>query len=258
MKTRLYLIVLALAATARFASAQNWRIENGKWVHDKFPDRGYWVLTSSEVRGYHMMVGTNIIDDLNYWPYGESVPESKAKPFYGGWTVRKNHASCSEFTINWSDPPDKIPVGQEYRAVIPYNTTCQKVRKRDKQLELIPHGDDYEESGPIYHEYCQWCVYGEAIAYSKWGKRQRNIQMWPYDWSEQYFTKDWIYEDGFLENQDFSAGSDILMMGGHDNMQPTLGTEAIADDKLNTLDIALFAHYDFVYDFIKSHCPNLK
>ena len=245
MKTRLYLIVLALAATASLASAQNWRIENGKWVHDKFPDRGYWVLTSSEVRGYHMMVGTNIIDDLNYWPYGESVPESKAKPFYGGWTVRKNSASCSEFTINWSDPPDKIPVGQEYRAVIPYNTTCQKVRKRDRQMELIPQGDDFEESGPIYHEYCQWSVYGEAIAYSKWGKRQRNIQMWPYDWSEQYFVKDWIYQDGFLENQDFSAGSDILMMGGHDNMQPTLGTEAIADDKLNTLDIALFAHYDF-------------
>ena len=244
MKTRIYLIALILAATANFAGAQ-WRIEDGKWVHDEFPDRGYWVLTSSEVRGYHMMVGTNIIDDLNYWPYGESVPESKAKPFYGGWTVRKNHASCSEFTINWSDPPDKIPVGQEYRAVIPYSTTCQKVRKRDRQLEIIPHGDDYEESGPIYHEYCQWSVYGEAIAYSKWGKRQRNIQMWPYDWSEQYFTKDWIYEDGFLENQDFSAGSDILMMGGHDNMQPTLGTEAIADDKLNTLDIALFAHYDF-------------
>lgn len=244
MKTRFYLIALILAATAGFAGAQ-WKIEGGKWVHDEFPDRGYWVLTSSELRGYHMMVGTNIIDDLNYWPYGESVPESKAKPFYGGWTVRKNHASCSEFTINWSDPPDKIPVGQEYRAVIPYSTTCQKVRKRDRQLETIPHGDDYEESGPIYHEYCQWSVYGEAIAYSKWGKRQRNIQMWPYDWSERYFVKDWIYEDGFLENQDFSAGSDILMMGGHDNMQPTMGTEAIADDKLHSMDIALFAHYDF-------------
>lgn len=244
MKTRLYLIALILAATAGFAGAQ-WKIEGGKWVHDEFPDRGYWVLTSSELRGYHMMVGTNIIDDLNYWPYGESVPESKAKPFYGGWTVRKNHASCSEFSINWSDPPDKIPVGQEYRAVIPYSTTCQKVRKRDRQLETIPHGDDYEESGPIYHEYCQWSVYGEAIAYSKWGKRQRNIQMWPYDWSERYFVKDWIYEDGFLENQDFSAGSDILMMGGHDNMQPTMGTEAIADDKLHSMDIALFAHYDF-------------
>lgn len=244
MKTRLYLIALILAATAGFAGAQ-WKIEGGKWVHDEFPDRGYWVLTSSELRGYHMMVGTNIIDDLNYWPYGKSVPESKAKPFYGGWTVRKNHASCSEFSINWSDPPDKIPVGQEYRAVIPYSTTCQKVRKRDRQLETIPHGDDYEESGPIYHEYCQWSVYGEAIAYSKWGKRQRNIQMWPYDWSERYFVKDWIYEDGFLENQDFSAGSDILMMGGHDNMQPTMGTEAIADDKLHSMDIALFAHYDF-------------
>lgn len=192
-----------------------------------------------------MMVGTNIIDDYNYWPYGESVPESKAEPFYGGWSVQKNHASCSEFTVNWNDPPDKIPVGQEFRAVIPYNTTCLKERKRDRQMELIPLGDESGESDPIYHEYCRWSLYGEAIAYSKWGRRQRNIQMWPYDWSEQYFVKDWVYEDGFLENQDFSAGSDILMMGGHDNMQPTLGTEAIADDDLNTLDIAIFAHYDF-------------
>ena len=245
MKTRLYLIVLILAATAGITGAQ-WRIEDGKWVHDEFPDRGYWVLTSSEVRGYHLMVGENIIDDLNYWPYGESVPESKAKPFYGGWSVRKNHASCSEFTINWSDPPDKIPVGQEYRAVIPYSTTCQKVRKRDRQIEIIARGDDSDdEYKPVYHDYCLWSVYGEAIAYSKWGRKQRAIQMWPYDWSEQYFTKDWIYEDGFLENQDFSAGSDILMMGGHDNMQPTMGTEAIADNKLHSMDIALFASYDF-------------
>ena len=254
MRTKLFVLAMLMAFSLVSVAGKgnkssqkgpNWRIEDGRWVHDEFPDRGYWVLTSSEVRGYHLMVGTNIIDDLNYWPYGESVPESKAKSFYGGWSVRKNYASCSEFTINWNDPPDKIPVGQEFRAVIPYNTTCQKVRKRDRQLELIPHGDDYEESGPIYHEYCQWCVYGEAIAYSKRGKRQRNIQMWPYDWSEEYYEKEWIYEEGFLENQNFSAGSDILMMGAHDYLQPTMGTEAIPDDKLCTMDIALFPHYDF-------------
>lgn len=209
MKIKLFVLAIILTSTVGMVSAQNWRLEKDskghtRWVHDEFPDRGYWVLTSSEVRGYHMMVGTNIIDDLNYWPYGESVPESKAKSFYGGWTVRKNYASCSEFTINWNDPPDKIPVGQEYRAVIPYNTTCQKVRKRDRQMELIPMGDDSEESSkPIYHEYCQWSVYGEAIAYSKRGKIQRNIQMWPYDWSEEYYEKEWIYEEGFLENQIF-------------------------------------------------------
>ena len=132
---KLYILAMVLAAIASSASAQNWRLEKvgdeTRWVHDEFPDRGYWVLTSSEVRGYHMMVGTNMIDDHNYWPYGESVPESKAKPFYGGWTVRKNHASCSEFSVTWSDPPDKIPVGQEYRAVIPYSSDCQKIRVRD-------------------------------------------------------------------------------------------------------------------------------
>ena len=244
------LIVVLLFPVAGFIEAQNWRLEKvgekTRWVHDDFPDRGYWVLTSSEVRGYHMMVGTNIIDDLNYWPYGESVPESKAKPFYGGWTVKKNHASCSEYSITWSDPPDKIPVGQEYRAVIPYSTDCQKIRVRDWQREMIPMGDGSDDKGgPYYHDYCPWCVYGEAITYSKWGRKQRNIQMWPYDWSEEYYEKEWIYEEGFLENQNFSAGSDILMMGAHDYLQPTLGTEAVPDNKLCTMDIELFAHYDF-------------
>lgn len=259
MKTKLFILAILLATTVSHVGAvgktkeptwkgPNWRIENGRWVHDAFPDRGYWVLTRSEVRGYHMMVGDNIIDDLNYWPYDNSVPESKAKPFYGGWTVRKNHASCSEYSITWGDPPDKIPVGQEYRAVIPFSSDCQKIRIRDTQMELIPMGDGGGENKPIYHDYCQWCVYGQMIAYSKRGHRQRNAQMWQYDWSEPYFQKDWIYEEGFLENQNFSAGNDVLMMGADDYMTVTLGTEAIDDDDLYELSIDIFAHYDFHHD----------
>jgi hypothetical protein len=244
-----YLLALVLVVMAGSSSAQLWKIGTGsngekRWVHEPFPDRGYWVLTNSEVRGYHLMVGSNMIDDMNYWPYGESVPESKAKPFYGDWSVKKNHASCEECTVTWNDPPDKIPVGQEHRAVIPYSKSCLKTKKRNRQVELIPQGDESFDSDPVYYEYCPWSVFGEAIAYGKRGQKQRNIQMWPYDWSEQYFEKEWVHEEGFL-NQDFSAGSDILMMGGHDYMQPTFGSEAIPDDKLCTLDIAIFAHYDF-------------
>ena len=117
MKKRLFLLVVALVVTASFASAQNWRLEddsdgNSHWVHDEFPDRGYWVLTSSEVRAVHMMVGTSMIDDLNYYPHcDESVPYTDKTPFYGGWTVKKNHATSKEFSVSWSDPPAKIPVG---------------------------------------------------------------------------------------------------------------------------------------------------
>lgn len=249
MKKMRYLLALVLVVMTGSSSAQLWKLGKGsngesRWVHDPYPDRGYWVLTGSEVRGYHLMVGSNMIDDMNYWPYGESVPESKAKPFYGNWSVNKNHASCEECTVTWNDPPDKIPVGQEHRAVIPYSKSCLKTKKRDRQMEVIPQGDESFDSDPVYYEYCPWSLYGEAIAYSKRGQRQRNIQMWPYDWSEQYFQKEWVHEEGFL-NQDFSAGSDILMMGGHDYLQPNFGSEAIADDKLCTLDIAIFAHYDF-------------
>lgn len=253
MKKRLFLLVLVLAVTSSFANAQNWRLGkdsngNSRWVHDEFPDRGYWVLTSSEVRAVHMMVGTNIIDDLNYYPHcDESVPYTDKTPLYGGWTVKKNHATSQEFSVTWSDPPAKIPVGQEHKAVIAFSTDCLKIQKRDWQSEVIPMGD-YEsdgQRGPRYYDYCQWSVYGQADTYSKWGRRQRSLQMWQYDWSEQYFEKEWLYEEGYLEGQDLSGGSDILMMGGVDYMQPTLGTEAVPDDKLHEMDIAIFAHYDF-------------
>lgn len=253
MKKRLFLLIVALVVTASFASAQNWRLEkdsngNAHWVHDEFPDRGYWVLTSSEVRAVHMMVGTSMIDDLNYYPHcDESVPYTDKTPFYGGWTVKKNHATSKEFSVNWSDPPAKIPVGQEYRAVIAFSTDCLKIQKHDWQREVIPMGDSEEDrdSGPYYYDYCPWSVYGMVDTYSKMGRRQRCMQMWRYDWDEYYFQKDWLYDDGYLEGQDLSAGRDILMMGGADYMQPTLGTEAIPDKKLDHLDMAIFAHYDF-------------
>ena len=252
MKTRIYLIVLFLVTIAGFASAQNWRIEKGRWVHDEFPDRGYWVLTKSELRGYPMMVGETQIDDFNYWPYNNSVPESKAQPFFGGWTVKKNHASCGEYSVTWGDPPDKIPVGQEYRAVIPYSYDCQKIQIYDWQMDLIAIGDESgeDEYKPIHHDYCLWGVLGQMKAVSKWGRIQRNLQMWPYDWDEEYFTKEWLYEEGYLENQVFPSGgsTDILMAGGDDYLQPTLGTEGIKDKKLHELVIDIFAMYDFHTD----------
>lgn len=152
------------------------------WVHDEFPDRGYWVLTSSEVRAYHMMVGINMLDDLNFYPTcDESVPYTDKTPLYGGWTVKKNHATGSEFSVSWSDPPAKIPVGQEYRAVIAFSTDCQKMQKRDWQREVIPMGDTEgreQDREPYYFDYCPWCVYGTVSTYSKWGRRQRGMQMW--------------------------------------------------------------------------------
>lgn len=250
MKTRLYLLILAFMALAQLAIAQNWRIENGRMVHDEFPDRGYWVLTKSELRGYPMMVGQTQIEDFNYWPVNNSVSESKATPFFGGWTVSKNYASCGEYSISWGDPPAKIPVGQEYRAVIPYSYDCQRVKVRNWQMDVIPMGDEEGERKPVYHDYCLWSVFGEMEAISKWGSAQRTMQMWPYDWSEQYFTKDWLYEEGYLEDQGFPSGgaTDILMAGGHDYLQVTLGTEAIKDNKLHELVISIFPHYDFHTD----------
>ena len=258
MRTKLFVLAVLMAFSLVSVAGKgdksnqkgpNWRIENGRWVHDKFPDRGYWVLTKSEVRGCPMMVGATMIDDYNYWPYDNIVSESKAKPFFGGWSVSKNRASCSEFSITWGDPPDKIPVGQEHKAVIPYSSDCQTIRVRDRQMDVIPMGDGEGERKPVYHDYCQWDVYGQIYTLSKWGRRQRHLQMWPYDWSEEYFTKEWLYEEGYLEGQGGAAGStDILMPGGHDYMQPTLGTEALDDDELNELVVDIFAHYDFHSD----------
>ena len=237
MKTKHVFLTLTLLSVVCFSQAQSlWRWEDGKWVHGEFPDRGYWVLTKSEVRGYHMMVGNNIIDDLNYWPWENSVSESKAQPFYGGWTVKKNQASCSEYSVTWSDPPAKIPVGQEYRAIIPFSSSCQKIKKYDEGMSILTGGN-------VYHDYCPWGVYGQMITYSKRGKRQRMERLWQYD--ENIVTKDWLDYESLLEGQNLPRGWDFLILGGDDPNAVTLGTEAIKDSKLYELDIDIFANYDF-------------
>ena len=255
MKKIRYLLIVALVATAGFASAQNWWLEkdsNGRnrWVHDEFPDRGYWVLTRSELRGYPMMVDKVALLDLNHWPVNNSVPESKAKPFFGGWTINKNHASCNGFSVTWGDPPDKIPVGQEYRAVIPFSTDCTTMPVRDWQMDVIPPGDDDSgERKPVYHNYCPWTVFGEMEAISKRGRAQRTMRMWKYDWSEEYFTKNWLYDDGYLEGQSIPSGCSEILMAGADNfLEVSLNTQTIKDKDLYELVIGIFPYYDFHSD----------
>ena len=201
------------------------------------------------------MVGSSLAEDLNYWPWRQSVSKSKATPFYNDWKVEKNHASCEGFSVSWSDPPDKIPVGQEYRAVVAFSTGCQKIQKLDEGMTILNYGDD-----PVYHDYCPWGVYGQMMTISRWGRTQRKEEMWQYDWSEYYFRKDWLYDDGYLENQDLSGGSDILVMGAQNYLRPTLATESIPDKKLHELVIEIFPHYDFhsESDFHYSQAKGLR
>ena len=260
MKKRLLILLMAVAASMHFAEAQveyTWRLEkdsngNSRWVHDEFPDRGHWVLTKAELRGYPMMVGQNMIDDLNYWPWKNSVAYPKKTPYYDGdWKIEKNSASCGLYSINWGDPPDKIPVGQEYRAVIPFSTTCEKIQVWDP-INVIPMGDTEgkeRSDKTVYQDFCQWCVYGQMYTLSKWGRIQRREQMWQYDWNEYYYKKDWLYDEGYLPDQKIPSGStDLLLMAAHDYLRPSLNTESLKDKQLHEFVIEIFAHYDFHSD----------